>query len=875
MDVSRGRDLLEGPAVRGADAAAEPWFYAGGDSVVGDRDGANTAIFSVVDAILLKSLPVRNPETLRVVLWTGEQRPFDSHSGYNVDTRRGVPVHSSFPYATFQQFAASVPQFSDLIGFAPSQVTVISGGASHYADAELVTGNFFSGLGVTALGGRTLTPEDDRAGAAPVTMISYRYWERHLSLEPEAVGRTIFINRQPVTIVGIVPRAFLGINPGQAPDLFLPMALVGALGDKWHNLHDADNAWVQIMGRLRPGANDQQAMARLGVVMQWASAANPKRREKKGQAWRPVLEDGAGGIQLLRDEATPALLVLSSVLGLVLLIACANLANLLLARGVARQKEIAVRLSIGAGRWRLIRQLLTESLLLAALGAGLGLLLVVPLSKVVLKVSGGLGPVILDVRLDWRALLFTATAALVTALLFGLMPAFRATRVDLTPTLKDGSAGALRGRPQLRGSRLLISGQVALSTLLLAAAGLFVRTLVNLTRIDPGFEARQLLIFSVDGSRSGYEDGNLVGLYERIREKVAAIPGVRAATLSDVALISGSESDSTLTIPGYKANSGHAPSTNVMRVGSRFLTTMGIPLIVGRDLGDQDGRKVPRVAVVNETFARRYFAGQSPVGRIMYLDDGPPPGDGKNPRPESQVEIVGMCKDAKYDWLKGDAPPTTYLSYLQNDLAWGMTFELRTALPPMAIAGAVQRAVAAVDRNVPVAEMRTQEEQIRMTLGTERMFAQVVGSFALIAALLAAIGLYGVLAYTVTRRTNEIGIRLALGAGRSAVQWMVLRESMWMVVAGMAVGLPAALALTQLIRQRLYGIEPNDPLSFVAAGASDGCGRGSGSVDSGAARGAGGPDAGFAVRVSVTPVLSPAASRRSRLRGPSTFGRVR
>jgi predicted permease len=384
--------------------------------------------------------------------------------------------------------------------------------------------------------------------------------------------------------------------------------------------------------------------------------------------------------------------------------------------------------------------------------------------------------------------------------------------VDLTPALKDGSTGPLRGSPQLRVSRLLIAGQVALSTLLLAGAGLFVRTLVNLSSIDPGFQARQLLIFNVDGSRSGYEGDKLLELYERIREKVAAIPGVRAATLSAVALISGWESDSGITVPGYPAKNGRA-DVQTMLVGSHFLATLGIPLMMGRDLGEQDRTKAPRVAIVNETFVHNYFAGQNPVGRIFYL------GDGENPRPESQVEIVGLCKDAKYDWLKNDVRPTTYLSYLQSHLAGGMTFELRTAMPPMAIAGAVQRAVAEIDRNVPVAEMRTQEEQIRMTLGTERMFAGVVGSFGVIAALLAAIGLYGVMAYAVTRRTNEIGIRLALGAGRGDVQWMVLRESLWMVAAGLGVGIPAALALTKLIEQALYGIKANDPASFVAAGA--------------------------------------------------------
>jgi len=764
--------------------------------------GGNTAIFSVVDAILLKSLPVQNPEELRIVLSRGRP-PAQTFDGYSSND-----VWSSFPHPIYQEFVRSVPQFSDLMGFASTTVTVIAGAQSHYADAEFVTGNFFSGLGLRVLAGRTLTPEDDRA-AAPAAVISYRYWERHLGLEPEAVGRTIFINGRPVTIVGIAPRAFLGVRPGRAPDLFLPMALVGVFGNKWHELQNADTSWVQIMGRLRPGASNKEAMAALGTVMQRVSVADERKSGRKGKPWRPVLQDGAGGIQLLREQALPALLVLSSVVGLVLMIACANLANLLLARGVARRREIAVRLSIGAGRGHLIRQLLTESLLLASLGAGLGLALAAPLSKFVVSVAGG-GEIV-GARLDWRALLFTLAVALATALLFGLLPAFRATRVDLTPALKDGSTGALRGSPQLPVSRLLIAGQVALSTLLLTGAGLFVRTLVNLSSIDPGFQAQRLLLFDVDGSRSGYLGDKLVALYERIRENVAAIPGVQAATLSNHALISGSISNDNLTIPGYKGRDGRSPMTYLMRAGSHFLTTLEIPLIAGRDLDDQDRPKAPQVAVVNQTFARNYFAGQSPVGRMFYF------GDAKNPNPEDRIEIVGVCKDAKYAHLRDETPPTVYLSYLQSPASiWGMTFELRTGLPPMAIASAVQRAVAEIDRNVPVAEMRTQEEQIRITLGTERMFARVVGSFGVIAALLAAIGLYGVMAYTVARRTNEIGIRLALGAGRGNVQWMVLRESLWMVAAGLLIGIPAALALTRLMKSLLFDVSPADPVTYIA-----------------------------------------------------------
>jgi predicted permease len=337
---------------------------------------------------------------------------------------------------------------------------------------------------------------------------------------------------------------------------------------------------------------------------------------------------------------------------------------------------------------------------------------------------------------------------------------------------------------------------------------------MNLSSVDPGFQTERLLLFNVDGSLGGYQGDKLQRLYERIRERVEVIPGVQSATLSDYALISRSYSNIDMTISGYAPKDGKSPSPLVMRVGGRFFSTMGIPVLLGRGLDNRDGAKAPKTGVINETFARSYLAGRSPIGQYIWF------GDGKNPPPTDRIEIVGVCRDAKYYTLRNETSPTVYLPYLQaRDFNRGMTFELRTAIPPMAIASAVERVVAEIDRSVPVAEMRTQEEQIRRTLGAERMFAGVVGSFGTIAALLAAIGLYGVMAYAVTRRTNEIGIRLALGAGRASVQWMVLRDSLWMVAIGLAVGIPAALALTQVVRQNLYGIKPNDPASFVGAGA--------------------------------------------------------
>ena len=777
--------------------------------------GANTAIFSLVDAILLRSLAVRDPQQLRLLLWTGEPRlPMHGGSGYTTELH-GRKVHSSFSYPVWQLLSRTVPQFSDVMGFAHERVTIAAAGDSHYAQAFFVTGNFFSGLGVNPLIGRTISREDDRAAAPVVAAVSYAYWEQHLGLDAAVVGRKITVDGKPVILIGVTPRAFTGVAPGQTADLFMPMAHVENFGGRWYLLGKEDRWWVQILARLRTGVSERQAQGAVDVVMARAAAAYPEKPEQKRDPFHVVLEAGEGGVPLMRGHAQGPLLILSIVVGLVLLIACANIANLLLARGVARRREIAVRLSIGAGRARLVRQLLTESLLLSGAGAVLGLIFASPLAKGILAMVAGDEPMVANVQIDVRTLLFTAGIAILTAVVFGLVPAFRSTRIDLTPALKDGSAGAGGARGQLRLSRILVMSQVALSVLLLTGAGLFVRTLVNLSRMDPGFQPHHLLIFSIDASRSGYREGRLADFYERVRTRMAALPGVEAVTLSSVPLVGNSMWNTDIVVPGFKAANGHATMTYNMAVGPHFLTIVGMPVLLGRDINDRDSGAGPRVAVVNDTFVRTYFAGQNPIGKVYYEGSLM---EGEKLDPKNAIQIVGVSKDAKYDNLKHEIPPTAYLPLAQTEWRSQMTFEIRTPLAPGALAHAIRQAVAGIDPNVPVADMRTQDEQIRLTLSMERAFAALVGSFGLIAALLAAIGLYGVMAYAVTRRTAEIGIRVALGAGRSDVQWMVLRDSLWMVAIGMAVGIPAALALTRLLREALYGIAPDDPVSFAAAG---------------------------------------------------------
>jgi predicted permease len=557
--------------------------------------------------------------------------------------------------------------------------------------------------------------------------------------------------------------------------------------------------------RLSPGVSDEEAAAALHATLGDAIREYTGAAEPKPQIPRILLAPGARGVGLLRNSLSTPLYILIGVVGLVLLIACANLANLLLARSAARRREVAVRLSIGASRARLMRQLFTESALLAGTGGLLGLLLAGPLTNVVMRLlSAGA----LDARIDRRTLVFTFAVSALTSVLFGMLPAWRATGLDLSPALKESGAAVSAASRRWSLSRFLVAAQVALSLLLLVGAGLFLRTLLSLSAVDLGFVAERLLTFQTDPSRNGYKGNRLEELYRRMRESIAAIPGVQSVGMSQQGLMMGSVTNSSARLPGDPPKQGRRRQVYELFCSDSFLSTMRIPLLLGRDLSPADRAGTPEVAVVNETFVKNNFPQGNPVGQTFYLE-GP-----NNP----PIQIVGVAKDAHYQRVRGEAPPTAYFPYAQHlKDSWQMTFVIRTVLPPLSIAGAVRRAVAAVDQNIPVAEMRTEEEQIRKSLGSERLFAGLVSSFGVIAALLAAIGLYGVMAYSVTRRTAEIGIRLALGANRGDVQWLVLRESMAMVAAGLAIGVPAGLALTGLVRKMLYGVTPADPLSFAAA----------------------------------------------------------
>jgi predicted permease len=768
--------------------------------------GANTAVFSLVDAVMLKSLPVRAPEELRILNWVhSDKGPDISHSGYNTqDPITGQFIASSFSYAAYRQFRESVPQFSDLVAYAPTQFTITADGASDFANGQYVSGNYFTGLGAQPLIGRPILPEDDAAGRPMVVVLTYSYWEKRFALDASVIGRAIVVNQRPVTVVGVMRPAFQGLFSLESVDLFVPITAVAELRHPWFSLTQPDSWWVQIFGRLRPGVSDQAAATALKATL----GHTIEQFAKSAEIPTVLVKPGARGVGLFRQSVAGSLAILGAVVVLILLIACTNLANLLVARSAARGREIAVRLSIGAGVGRLIRQLLTESLLLAGAGGVLGVILARPLLQVMLSfvTGGGSDQPALDARIDLRTMVFTAGVSLAAGLLFGMLPAWRATRVNLAPALKGAETAV--GSPRLRVSRLLVSVQVGLSVQLLVGAGLFVRTLQRLSAVDLGFRTERLLTFQTDPSRNGYEGRQLADLYQRLRENIAAIPGVESVGLSQQGLMQGAESDSTVHAPGFRPTDRKGNAL-LLRCSASFLSTMQIPLLIGRDLTLADERTAQAVAVVNQGFVSRFFPGVNPLGRTFYL--------GEQPGAE-MLAVIGVVKDAHYTGVRDAARPTVYFLYTEQLTGLHqMTFAIRTALPPLSIAGAVQRVVAATDRAIPVAEMKTEEQQVAESIGTERLFAGLVSAFGGIAALLAAIGLYGVMAYAVARRTVEIGIRLALGARRATVQWMVLRQSLWMILLGLAIGIPAALALTRFVQNKLFGIQPSDPVSFAAA----------------------------------------------------------
>jgi len=800
--------------------------------------GANTALFSIVDAMLLKLLPVKEPKQL-VLFKSKSAREFSpgSYTGnWDTDPVTGQNVMTSFPYQSYQRMREQPGALSDVFAFGGVSLNVNAEGQSDVASGQAVTGNYFAGLGVGALLGRTLTDEDDKASASPVAVLSHRYWQKRFSGNAAIIGKQINLNNVAFTVIGVTPPGFDGtMDIGSTQDVTIPIAWEPQLNadPQRSALYGAGVWWLRIMGRLKPGATVEQARAQLESVFQQSVVEHRTARQTQAQATggnaitaldpkdypRLSLAPGGQGEMNSRDYYAPSLYLLLGVVGLVLLIACANVANLLLSRAASRQKEIGVRLALGASRWRLIRQLLTESVLLACLGGMLGVVFALWIKDGLLAVSdwGGNRMPALEPKLDWRVLGFTLGLSVLTGIVFGLAPAWRATKLDLTPTLKDSGRGSSAASRSLL-SRGLVVMQVALSLLLLVGAGLFVRTLLNLQRVDPGFNTKNLLLFGIRPGLLGYNEEKLTQLYQRMAERLEAVPGVQMVTFSNMTLLAGGMSNrgvflrSALTAqPDAEGRIKPNGTSHINAVRENFLAVMEIPLLAGRKLNAQDDARAPKVVIVNQAFANKYFPHENPIGKRFTFD----------PKKPDEIEIVGLAKDAKYAKQREDAPPTSYIPWQQALRGMsGATFELRTPGDPAALSAAIRQAVREVDENLPINNIRTQVEQADQTLALERLFAKLVTLFGLLAQQLASIGLFGVLAFAVSQRTHEIGIRMALGASRRDVLKLIVRQGMALSLIGVVLGLVGAYVLTKYLEswmrlsRMLYGIKPTDPTTY-------------------------------------------------------------
>ncbi len=764
--------------------------------------GANTAVFSALNGVLLRSLPVAAPGDLRLINWAGHKPQLSGgYTGPGTSPGPGgLEMGTSFPYPFYREFRDRGAGFAEVFAFASKGVTAVSHGEASATAAMLVSGNYFAGYGVQPLLGRCVAPEDDQPGAAPVAVITHRWWERRCGLDPAVIGQPLTLNQAAYTIIGVLPRQYVGPMMGDSADIYVPLSAQPHL-EPTRPLDSPNRWWVQIMGRLARGAREAQAQASLSTIFRQALDGASSKMERAGI----VLEDGSRGQLILRRQFAKPFLALSAVVALVLLIACANLAGLLLARGVARQHELAVRAALGASRWQLIRQSLIESLVLSLTGAGLGLLVGAgikhALAGLLAMMPEGFR---FDLRTDSNVLVFTLAVSVLTALVFGLWPASRASRADPSAGLRNRAA---MGSPRLTAGKLLVAVQVALSVLLVVGAGLMIRSFANLARVTPGFDPTNVLLFRVKPGDVGHGSQAWIGIYDRIRTAVAAIPGVRDVTCSSFALVSDTTSSEDIEFTDRPDAAGQRQRVHQFVIGEDFFRTMSIPLLIGREFTQADTAASPPVAVVNEAFARRFLASENPIGQTFLLHDG----TGR------RMQIVGVSRDAKYNEMRAAAEPLIYLSQRQSAQP-GACFEVRSALPPLTLVSAVRKAVAAVDPNLPISRIKTQEQQLHESLAANRLFAALGAAFALLAVLLSCIGLHGLMAYTVARRTREIGLRMALGATRGNVAGPILREAVLLVLAGLVGGIPAALALARLIKSQLYGVAPADPATFGGGG---------------------------------------------------------
>jgi len=793
--------------------------------------GANTAIFSVINTVMFKALPVRDPNHLMLLEWTMRSGPkLHSHSSYGDcdNQRQGAGQHGCSLSKPFLDEVLEHGPFSSLAEFAGGGPMTVSGiGGVHRANPQYVSGDYFRALGVGASLGRVLIPTDDNAGAPAVVVLTYGYWQRQFGADPSIVGKTLDLNGAPFTVVGVADAGFAYLTPGNVRDFSVALRQRRNLqvGRKWTpSQEDAGSWWIVSAGRLKPGISVAAAESQLTSMFAYNLLHAEKPIAKAEDRPAIKLLPAQTGLTGLRGRISTMLYVLMIAVAIVLLIGCANVAGLLLARGAARQKEIAVRLALGASHARLVRQLLTESLTLSLMGGALGILLAYwgarGLVDFALNHADSWFQFSADI--DWRVLGFTLAATLLTGLLFGIAPAMRSMRIDLTPALKD-TAGGLGGRQgRFRLGNILVVAQVALTVVVMAGAGLVVRTLQNLRSLDPGFAADNLLTFEVDATLTGYKGERMAAFYRDLRDRFAAIPGVTAVSYSSSILLSGSLWSTDFHLPGTPPKS--TKTADYMPVGPQFFETMKIPVLRGRKFkpeeyeltarteADKQARaSVAEPVIVNDAFVHAYFPNVNPIGQPFgaYV-----PGVNGDPSPDETAsagwQIVGVVRDAKYESLRSSIAPTIYVPASE-----GGSFELRSSRDPMAVAPDVRDVVRQADKDIPVVNIRTQTEMIERQLFQERLVARLASLFGLVALLLAAIGLYGLLAHEVTRGTREIGIRVALGAPSGQVLGPVVRQGVVLAAFGLAIGAAASLAVTRLLGSMLFEVKPGDPVTLI------------------------------------------------------------
>jgi predicted permease len=760
--------------------------------------GANTAIFSLFDQVLVRSLGVSQPDRLVWFKATGPNMGF-------------VLGPNSFSYPMYRDFAERNTVFDGVIGRFPTPLSMTHGGSTERVDGELITGNFFNVLGVQAFAGRLLTPDDDRTpGAHPVAVLSHAFWTRRFGGKTDIIDKNISLNGTPMTVVGVAPPGFHGVEVGVSPDVFVPTMMKAQMTPTWNELHNRRAMWLLVMARLKPDVSREQAEAAMNAL--WrpilqdelrAMQQAPERFRQRFATKHLSLAPGNQGVTTLQQTFSKPLRILLAMVGLVLLIACANVANLLLARGAMRQQELAIRLALGAGRGRLVRQFIVESLILALFGGALGIVVASWFTAGLLQLLPADAGLVrsFSTTPDLRVLAFTFGVAVLTAIVFGVGPAMQSTKLAVATTLKDRGT-AVVGGSAVSWRRWLVAAQVSLSLVLLVGAGLFVRSLRNLTTQNVGFSTERLLVFSLDPKLSGYSQQQTVDLFTRVRDRVAALPGVRGATMSENSLMTDSVSVMTMSIEGYEPKEGEDMNPDVGRIGPAFFTTMGARVISGREFDERD--LGDRVAMINEEMARVHFAGSNPLERRI-----------RSPRGEWH-RIVGVVSNLKNRGLRDQATRQVYFPYGSTERELGsMTFYVRTSQEPLSLARAVRTVVQ--DANVPVFSVNTMEGQMAENVYVDRIIAALSIAFGALATVLAGVGLYGVIAYLVSRRTREIGIRMALGAAWSQVLRVVFTEVALTVGVGLVVATGASLGLAKFVESQLYGVPARDPWTLIGA----------------------------------------------------------